>query len=88
MTERQKLKADEEGMKYLKEIFDRIWLISNPTRLNISGFGEITATSMVLESVSNGKMESYFTFRKANGTGTIIRQDNNYYFVEVGRETK
>ena len=76
---REKLDLDPEGKKYLKDIFDGVWLIHNPTNLDISGLGKIVATSTVHTSFRKGGVEEYFTFEQGKSHGEIIRRQIDYY---------
>lgn len=87
--EYKRLKIGKKGIKYLCEIFDRHWHISNPTPLEISGLGKIIATSMALQRVDDGELEEYFTFKqhsKSKSEGEIMRR-GKAYFIRKGPPT-
>ena len=68
---------DKKTINYLEEILARKLLIANPTKLDIPGFGEVTATSMVDYNVS--KMGPYFRFRSKDGPGEFFRENGKYF---------
>ena len=72
---RQEIKK-EETVKYLEEILSRKALIANPTKLNIPGFGEVTATSMVNYHFST---IPYFRFKTESQTGEFFEEDGKYF---------
>jgi hypothetical protein len=78
--------TNPDAVSLLKDIFSRRALIANPTRLDIPGFGEVTATSMVLEHYEDDTIVPYFAFSTPSGGGEFLRR-NNQYFVEVRRTT-
>jgi len=86
--EYRRLKIGKTGIKYLSEIFDGHWHISNPTPLEISGLGKIIATSMALKRVWDGELEDYFTFKQNNSEGEIMRRGNDYFIQKDRNYTK
>mgnify|MGYP001559837885 CR=1 FL=1 len=67
---------DEETRNYLERILRGITFIANPTKLDIPGFGEVTATSMVNYHFST---IPYFRFKTESQTGEFFEEDGKYF---------
>ena len=74
-----------ETTDYLAKILSGEWLIHNPTRLDIPGFGRITATSTVLYHVQDGQMIPYFSWTDNIRRGEFLREGKEYFSEWSGR---
>jgi hypothetical protein len=73
-----------ETVEYLRQILFQKLLICNQTRLDIPGFGRVTATSQVNYHVFDGDVIPYFTFEiNKKKSGEFFKRENNY-FVKYG----
>ncbi len=80
MSEDNKQIINEETQKYLEEILSMRAFISNPTRLDIPGFGMVTATSMVQYHYLRGKPVPYFRFRRnQTESGEFFREGEKIF---------
>ncbi len=71
--------TNKETVKYLEQIFSKELLIHNPTRFNLNGFGEIKATSMVLNHFTSDRVVPYFSFEMDEDAGEFFKEDGKYF---------
>lgn len=67
---------DRETINYLERILKRRAFIANPTKLNVPGFGEVIATSMVSHHFGT---IPYFRFENGNQKGEFFEEDGKYF---------
>ena len=82
--------TNKKTAEYLEQIFSGELLIHNPTRFNLIGFGEVTATSMVNNHYTFDGRFPYFTFEvplneEEIGHGEFYKKDGEY-FVKYDRK--
>jgi len=75
---------NKETVKYLEQIFSRELLIHNPMKFDLTGFGEITATSMVNNHHTGNGIVPYFSFENGEDAGEFFKE-NGKYFVQYSK---
>ena len=70
---------NKETLNYLEKIFSGQGHIFNPMKINIPGFGEVIATSMVNRRTFYPSVVDYFTFKRGSEKGEFFKEDGGYF---------
>ena len=86
MKDVKRILKNKRSIKYLEEILSRKVGICNPTELDIPGFGEVIATSMVDYHIYDGNAIPYFNFKRKKGiSGEFTKEKGKYFVTYNGR---